>query len=37
LSAAALEPARKRRLSPIEVGLLLRAEALGPILENDAP
>ena len=36
LSAAALEPARKRRLSPIIVSLLLRAEALGPILEDDA-
>ena len=36
LSAAALEPARKRRLSPIVVSLLLLTEALGPILENDA-
>jgi hypothetical protein len=32
---AALEPARKRRLNPIVVSLLLRTEALGPILEDD--
>jgi hypothetical protein len=32
----AYEPARNGKLSPIVVSLLLRTEALGPILEDDA-